>query len=397
MTLKNGYLRAALMLTPALALVAACSANGNTMIIVGDACDDGSCTPSPPSFTPATEDASADGASALPSPDVQMCVATECPFPFDTCPKAGGGTSYLCETNLLTDDANCGGCGQACPTYPGLGLLERCIDGKCELTCPAGSQDCNGIGDDGCESDSNRDLDNCGGCGIVCPTLANGTRACTSGVCASECLPPKVWCGTECVDLNSTLRHCGACSNACPPRQAPRNMVQVCKNAECGHFECTAPTADCNDDLSDGCEIVITTDVNNCGACGNRCAPGQRCMIRADKGNVPVCACDPHETFCGGSTCANLLTDTNHCGACGNRCAGGANTATGCENGFCVTECAPGWGDCDGDMTNGCETNLSLNPRHCGACGNRCAPGQPCIDGACATVECESDAGVVTK
>lgn len=355
----------------------------------------------PVGFVPAPDaSTSSDGASAIPVPDVAMCVATECPSPLATCPKVGGSTAYKCETNLLTDDANCGACGNACAkntTYPGLNLIGRCIDGQCKLTCPVGFQDCNGLVDDGCESMSAMDPDNCGGCGIVCPTLSNGTRSCVQGKCAEDCLPPKVWCGTACVDLNTSFQHCGQCNNACPFKQPPRGMVQVCQNGECGHFQCNVTTADCNDDLADGCEITLTTDANNCGECGKSCAPGQRCFIRADKGNVPMCACDPHETFCGSNACADLLADPNNCGACGHRCATAAHANSSCQNGFCITECAPGWGDCDGDISNGCETNTSLNPRHCGACGNRCAPDQPCIDGVCLMDECKDDAGVVTK
>jgi hypothetical protein len=350
-------------------------------------------------FIPPTDDASADGGSAVPVPDVLMCISTECPFPFVTCPKPGAG-SYKCETNVLTDDKNCGACGNVCATsstHPGLNLVGRCIDGACELTCPVGFQDCNGLVDDGCESNSYTDLENCGGCGIVCPTLSNGTRACTGGKCAEDCLPPKVWCGTTCVDLESNVQHCGQCARPCPPRTPPPGMVQVCQGGACGQFACAGLRGDCNNDIADGCEINTATDTNNCGGCGTKCAPGQRCMIRADKGNVPMCSCDPHETFCGATTCADLLTDVTHCGACGNRCATGAHANTSCVNGFCAVECSPGWGDCDGDSATGCETNLSLNPRHCGACGNQCAPDQPCINGACAMVECESDAGVVTK
>jgi len=351
-------------------------------------------------FVRPTDDASADGASAVPVPDVEMCIATECPFPFATCPKAAGVPAYKCETNLLTDDNNCGACGNACPssfTYPGLNLVGRCIDGKCSLTCPVGFLDCNGLVDDGCESSAYTDPDNCGACGTVCPTLSNGTRVCTNGTCAEDCLPPKVWCGSACVDLNTALGHCGECFNACPFQQPPRGMVQICQGGECGHFQCSATTADCNNDVGDGCETNITNDVNNCGGCGTQCAPGQRCLVRQDKGGVPMCSCEPHETFCGGATCADLLSDVNHCGACGNRCTVTPHANTSCQNGFCVTECAPGWDDCDGDISNGCETNTSLNPRHCGACGNRCAPEQPCINGVCAMVECDRDAGAVTK
>jgi hypothetical protein len=45
--------------------------------------------------------------------------------------------------------------------------------------------------------------------------------------------------------------------------------------------------------------------------------------------------------------------------------------------------CAPERGDCDGDASNGCETALRDEARHCGACGRVCAGVEVCINGAC--------------
>ncbi len=62
-----------------------------------------------------------------------------------------------------------------------------------------------------------------------------------------------------------------------------------------------------------------------------------------------------------------------------------------CENGTC--SCAAGFGDCDGDPTNGCEAPLSAAP-NCGACGLTCANGT-CSGGACACssgfADCDMD------
>jgi hypothetical protein len=48
-----------------------------------------------------------------------------------------------------------------------------------------------------------------------------------------------------------------------------------------------------------------------------------------------------------------------------------------------------GFDDCDDVAYNGCETDLALDPRHCGACDIRCDNGQ-CVDG-----ECQAAAGYV--
>jgi hypothetical protein len=50
--------------------------------------------------------------------------------------------------------------------------------------------------------------------------------------------------------------------------------------------------------------------------------------------------------------------------------------------------CESNWGDCDGDISNGCESNLRLNG-NCGACGVTCSGGTPnCCSGACSGDSC---------
>jgi hypothetical protein len=58
-----------------------------------------------------------------------------------------------------------------------------------------------------------------------------------------------------------------------------------------------------------------------------------------------------------------------------------------CKEGACVMgECMSGYKDCDGNPTNGCESNLS-EAENCGACGAKCSPpnvkAATCEDGTC--------------
>ena len=65
------------------------------------------------------------------------------------------------------------------------------------------------------------------------------------------------------------------------------------------------------------------------------------------------------------------------------------DTATDvCAGDRCVTMCPSGFGDCDGNAANACETNLSTSATSCGACGHACPAGQSCVSGACAPVMC---------
>ena len=42
--------------------------------------------------------------------------------------------------------------------------------------------------------------------------------------------------------------------------------------------------------------------------------------------------------------------------------------------------CDAGFADCNGIASDGCETDLSSSPQHCGLCGNTCGGGESCIE-----------------
>lgn len=369
-----------------------------------------SSAPPPPSFTPTGDDA------GDATPDVTktplLCIATECPAPFDTC-----GNGYRCTTNLSNDSNNCGACGKVCPDSFGyLNLTSTCVNGSCETACAkklAGGKfwnyaDCNSVFEDGCEINVSTDPNNCGSCGNKC---ADGVE-CIEGKCGLPAGQAECW--GMIVDLENDDFNCGACDNYCePPPDAPEladNMIYGCVKGQCGQPKCQdygiEKWVDCDGDPKNGCEVYIgpspsLVDPNNCGECGKTCTGDQICDVRQLAPHAS-CTCEnPQETRCGSSAtydlgCFDLLNDPNNCGTCFNKCTTfSRNTEATCRKGDCETSCLPGWGDCDGNPTNGCETNLMVSDGHCGACGNRCdtQAGQPCVEGQCAMKEC--DAGTV--
>jgi hypothetical protein len=46
--------------------------------------------------------------------------------------------------------------------------------------------------------------------------------------------------------------------------------------------------------------------------------------------------------------------------------------------------CSPGFANCDGEASDGCEVDLESDPTNCGACGVSC-DGRACLEGACAS------------
>lgn len=59
--------------------------------------------------------------------------------------------------------------------------------------------------------------------------------------------------------------------------------------------------------------------------------------------------------------------------------------STVCLGGTCSPTCDVGFKSCDGNPDNGCEADLSSDPNNCNGCGNVCAKGTTCINGACGT------------
>lgn len=109
-----------------------------------------------------------------------VCVSGRC---MSTCSSGFGDCNYGavndgCETNTNTDVYNCGGCGVVCSSQ---NSVQSCMAGVCAIaSCNAGYGNCNGNVADGCETTTNADASNCDGCGIVCGA---GTT-CNNGICA---------------------------------------------------------------------------------------------------------------------------------------------------------------------------------------------------------------------
>jgi hypothetical protein len=84
--------------------------------------------------------------------------------------------------------------------------------------------------------------------------------------------------------------------------------------------------------------------------------------------------CPSGLTRCGAS-CVDLQGDNTNCGRCGTVCATNPNAAPTCSAGACANACRPGFGDCDGNVLNGCEANTNTSAQHCGRCGLACLSG----------------------
>lgn len=323
---------------------------------------------------------------------------SECQDGFANCDQ---DNSNECEVNTRTDLENCGACGNACDLPH---AVAECSAGECRIVedgCEPGYFDCNGDPEDGCEIHLETNRRHCGACNKACNDI-NGTPSCVAGECQITCKEGFEDCddnrdnGCE-VNLNSSVRNCGECGEICSAM--PGNSAK-CTAGVCGETPCPAGKGDCEEDPQNVCETTLTNDVKNCGGCGIECVAANADVACVNSQCV-ITSCKPGYADCNGGYANGCETDTttslSHCGGCGKTCSVD-NGSPKCEDGSCeVSSCSGTFRDCDGDPKNGCEINIATNTQNCGGCGaagNNCATKYPnatstCVAGACTAPTCK--------
>jgi hypothetical protein len=141
-----------------------------------------------------------------------------------------------CEVTLHTNE-HCNGCNDACPTGKQCGQVTF---GVYACLCEDDAETfCGGFFSPFCKR-LDDDPQNCGGCDRICPGLylPNFSATCTYGVCGGKCADDFADCdgltdnGCE-TNTRIDNRHCGACGNACLPDQ-------VCSGGKCLVAPCDA-------------------------------------------------------------------------------------------------------------------------------------------------------------
>ena len=206
-----------------------------------------------------------------------------------------------------------------------------------------------------------------------CP-ISNGQGSCLAGSCQlaacdegfAECnLDLSDGCET---DILSSLNDCGECDTPCKYD----NAWTQCAEGECKFIGCAIGFTDCDSDPLTGCEAATGSDADNCGSCGVVCESPNPAKVG----------------ICIGGSCAYQVCPVamwNLDGEPGNGCecvVSGEETCNGIDD------------NCNGQLDEG--FNLLADMSNCGQCGQECIAGShvaevSCIQGQCLVVECEDD------
>ncbi|MFP4524438.1 MAG: hypothetical protein ACLFO2_03980, partial [Candidatus Woesearchaeota archaeon] len=137
----------------------------------------------------------------------------------------------------------------------------------------------------------------------------------------------------DCNDDDEDVGSCSGCL-ACSDPDSGMSGSCVGDDSLCGTTSCSAP--------------------HTVGSCGDSCTAYGVC-----EDCVPDCSCEDGYAACDGSLSdgdgceVDLSSDDDNCGSCGNVCGSHAF----CSGGSCV--CEAGWVDANGDMSDGCEEEVS--------------------------------------
>ncbi len=229
------------------------------------------------------------------------------------------------------------------------------------------------------------------------------TASCGTGACEVVVQRCTLGAPTECTPRMPTAESCngidddcdgdpddGLATVLCPPGANVRTTA--CEAGSCRIITCEPLWDDCDLDVPTGCETDLTT-LTDCGECASVCDL-DHATPTCGLGTCRIDECDDGWGDCDdddANGCETTLTTLDDCGVCGEVCDLDHASAS-CGDGTCtIVECDDLWGDCDGLDFNGCERSLATTS-DCGDCDRGCDlahAGETCAEGTCVLVECD--------
>jgi hypothetical protein len=271
-------------------------------------------------------------------------------------------------------------CGTIAP-YPNA--IAMCVQNECVISnCSPGLGNCDNVTENGCETNILNDRSNCGGCGTMC-----ANSLCIGGRCQEPTCTDRIKNGTE-SDIDCGGELCARCDINRSCAGSPDCASSICMNGFCQAATCTdgikngtETDIDCGGGSCPRCDIAQTcSSAMDCTStiCNNGYCKAPTCKDGIKNG-------DETDTDCGGGACSQ-------CGAGRICITSSDCTSSVCNNGYCQAAlCTDGFKngvetdiDCGGGTCAAC-----INARTC-AMNRDCVSGV-CTDHICVPPDTDSD------
>lgn len=218
----------------------------------------------------------------------------ECSRPSDCCGGSGGNTRYY--SCGICSGLSCASCGASYCSSQDCGNSNYCSSGSC-LSCSAGTANCDQAAANGCETNLNTNLNNCGACSNACPDTYSvcGEPTCAGGNCDNTAYSAGQITGctsaTGCSSNGVGQQVCacngaGACSDSCGDSICQSWESYDACSYDCGGGDPTIASAtDYPDPASAGTDVNFSVSWTNPNAteqikmhlCKNGTITGQTC------------------------------------------------------------------------------------------------------------------------
>jgi Cys-rich repeat protein len=319
--------------------------------------------------------------------------------------KDNCGHATYCETQGMNLYACAPGCkdDSDCTDAPDGGapatkcdtMKHVCVNCLMDAECPNGQVCHSGMCVAGC-TQAQKCNNNLSCCNMLCVDPMTDYQNC--GMCGNACNNGWNCCNATCSNPANDIMNCGGCGIVCKAM----NGTPSCVLRNCAIAACNPGWADCDGSYLDGCEINIATNVGNCGGCNNPCNlpnASPKCV----GGVCQVAACGLGFGDCDGNPMngceTNIFSDVNNCNGCNMKCMVPHATAKCMGGGCAIALCDPGFLDCNNNPLDGCEVDSTSDVNHCGGCMNVCPGmnGMPtcqnsvCKIGGCSTGYADCD------